>query len=481
MSKDGGICGLTAMKNEITIETVLQLVPAVIKKSGKKESVVQCPFNREETFDLRLETGDFKCWHQCSTCPVDGKGKAVNFYRLFNPNLSFKEAVKAIEEQTSVCVAPKPVPKAYKAKPVVKKAPADVADKVLRAFLGLLELSEDHRNDLLRRGLTDEEIDRIGFKSVPVSGMYSIAENLKASEVPLIGVPPCGKDKNGNVLIHLPKGEDGKPFDGYYIPYRDIDGYITQLQIRRMAPSKQGKYLWASSVSLQEGTQASNIAYWGNFDKKNDVVFVTEGGLKAEIAGTLNKRHNVIAIPGVSCYTQFREICAWCKKNGKKMIDAFDMDGKILPSEHIIDKADANPEVAKHARKANQIIVKGTGGERVVNMSVVNALKKLHEISAEEGVSFETSVWDTRYKGIDDFFLAKIKGDTEQILAVIKNTETNLTKKPKNLTKPKPSNPTNSKKEKPSIVDDEKGHMLKKKEWEIPISFFSDIREFGKG
>lgn len=40
-----------------------------------------------------------------------------------------------------------------------------------------------------------------------------------------------------------------------------------------------------------------------------------------------------VAIPGVSCIATFKDLLQVCKKNGICLVEAFDMDGKLLPKE----------------------------------------------------------------------------------------------------------------------------------------------------
>ena len=55
-------------------------------------------------------------------------------------------------------------------KPQASLAPLEERDRVYRALLSRLTLAPDHRENLLRRGLTDEAIERLGYKSTPVVG-----------------------------------------------------------------------------------------------------------------------------------------------------------------------------------------------------------------------------------------------------------------------------------------------------------------------
>jgi DNA primase len=94
-------------------------------------------------------------------------------------------------------------------------------DAVYSALLNVLDLTKKHRRALIARGLTDEEVTAIGYKTYP-NRRWDLAERLTKKH-DLAGVP--GFWRNG-------KGWDiaGKP--GIAIPVRARDGKITGLKIR---------------------------------------------------------------------------------------------------------------------------------------------------------------------------------------------------------------------------------------------------------
>jgi len=67
------------------------------------------------------------------------------------------------------------------------KAPPDMLDMAYSALLAELQLSETHRQNLQRRGLTDAEIDSLGYRTLPASGRRELVNRLQA--VKLAGVP----------------------------------------------------------------------------------------------------------------------------------------------------------------------------------------------------------------------------------------------------------------------------------------------------
>ena len=69
-------------------------------------------------------------------------------------------------------------------KPQASLAPLEERDRVYRALLNRLTLAPDHRESLLRRGLTDEAIERLGYKSTPVVGFHALAQSLLDEAIP---------------------------------------------------------------------------------------------------------------------------------------------------------------------------------------------------------------------------------------------------------------------------------------------------------
>ncbi len=89
---------------------------------------------------------------------------------------------------------------------------------------------------------------------------------------------------------------------GFFIPYFNSKGQIVGMQIRFDKGDK--RYLWFSSAGFQGGCSARNIASYGIPGvmpecKKGQIVYVTEGALKAHIACELSESHEpYIALAG---------------------------------------------------------------------------------------------------------------------------------------------------------------------------------------
>lgn len=408
---------------DISLQDVLDLVPYQVKKAAGQsgEMTIMCPLQPKSMIYLQVRDGKFKCFHECAGCPVNGKGQSVNLYRLYHPELNFKEAVEAIsQKKTDVSElsrkkAPIYVPKEAK---TAQLAPIETRNEVYRMLLGMLPLEEKHRMDLMRRGMTEAQIYEFGVKSLPTAGLTSIPQYLIERGYNLKGIPLFGR-RAGKWQLCLQGRQSG-----YFIPYYDYQGRIEQLQIRYDVDLQQGmskediqalksrRYRWASSNGYEDGAAARNIPFWGRIGlfKDSEFMCITEGGLKASVASYISGDW-FCAIPGVSCYDAFHKICKYAKRNHKTLIEAFDMDGKLLDNEHEISihNAPANlitPEIREELARSNRFLVIDENKTycRVINRSVRNSLAKLYQCAEEEGVEMIPKKWDPAFKGIDDYF-----------------------------------------------------------------------------
>ena len=126
-------------------------------------------------------------------------------------------------------------------------------DTVYRAFLNKLFLARIHKPDLYARGLSDEDMERFGFKSVPLFGYKALCRELLAENISLENIGGFYLD-NGKWTINLnPK------MTGYMIPVYNYFGYIEGIQIRLDRPFGKTKYLWFSSNGLDHGTSTAAV------------------------------------------------------------------------------------------------------------------------------------------------------------------------------------------------------------------------------
>ena len=193
-----------------------------------------------------------------------------------------------------------------------ERASGQKIHQTLSLLLAMLPLQPAHRNHLHspKRGLSDEQIDRIGFKSTPPPFLCrSITERLMKQGCKVEGVPGFYLDDSGRWTMNFYRKNAG-----ILIPAVGYDGMIHGLQILLDIPLKQkddppdkagAKYIWFSSSSKNMGvTSGSPVHFIG--DPSARVVYVIEGLLKADISHCLTNR-TFVAIAGANNWKQVRK------------------------------------------------------------------------------------------------------------------------------------------------------------------------------
>ena len=276
-------------------------------------------------------------------------------------------------------------------------APIEIRHQVYTKFLDQLTLSKKHHDDLIARGLSEEEIIKGKYKTVPVGGFKTFAENSLTYEIKdqlrrhrqwgIPGFYGINTDSVGVVALD----------NGYFVPVKDEKGYISGMQIRfdalpDNAPDYKkehyAKYKWFTSnfKDKVKGCSASgseNIHYAGDWLKSPKQVILTEGVLKADVAAALSKKMTgkkaqpILGLVGVYNYEQLSFELAKLQYNGlEKVVLAVDMDYREKPQ-------------------------------------VAQAMNNIIEIIKKNNLKCEVFKWDPTYKGIDDYFLAICKKRTE--------------------------------------------------------------------
>ena len=247
-------------------------------------------------------------------------------------------------------------------------------------LLGMLSLTPAHRRNLLDRGLTDEQIDKLGYKSTPPTYLCrSYAERLLKLGCTLQGVPGFYIDDEGKWTVRFPKR-----LYGILVPCRGIDGLVKGAQIRLDVPikdpnddpEKEGtKYLWLSTSMEYMGVGSGSPVHFIG-DPYARVVYVTEGLLKADVAHYLMNR-TFASTAGANITDPFDALFAQLKARGTKLIvEAEDMD--------------------KHR-----------------NESIANGASKTYLLAQKHGLDWRPLTWNPNYKGVDDWQLA-LKKKAEQ-------------------------------------------------------------------
>jgi hypothetical protein len=193
-----------------------------------------------------------------------------------------------------------------------QKADGDCCHRVYAALLQQLPLSEDHRQDLRRRGLPDVEIDRRGYgslRNVDRGRAARVVRQLLGDAV--LGVPGFVQGEFGTTL----QGEA----TGLLVPVRDLQGRIQAIKIRRAAAAEP-KYLYLTGGPDGPSPGAPIHVPLG-VTPPAPVVRVTEGELKADVCQALD------GIPTIGCpgASQWRGILPLLKVlQARTVVIAFD-------------------------------------------------------------------------------------------------------------------------------------------------------------
>lgn len=247
--------------------------------------------------------------------------------------------------------------------------------QTLSLLFGMLSLTPSHRAHLrsAKRGLTDEQIKKLGFKSTPPPFMCrSITERLLKQGCTVQGVPGFYLDDNGRWTVKF-----YSRLSGIIIPAVGIDGLIHGAQIlldtpikdKDDPPDKAGtKYVWFSSSNRKMGvTSGSPVHFVGNPFART--IYVTEGLLKADIASSLMNR-SFAATAGAGNVAQLDPLFALLAANGTELIiEADDID--------------------KYSNKMTS-----------------NGASKIYLMAKKYGMDCRRLTWNPNYKGVDDWQLS---------------------------------------------------------------------------
>jgi hypothetical protein len=215
---------------------------------------------------------------------------------------------------------------------------ADLYHKVYNALLDKLTLTSDHRDNLNKRGLNDEQIDRRGYRSLTFFKFRQSVSSLREQFGEALSNVPGFKTKTEEdvTAVTMP--------NGIIIPARDVEGRIIALLIRANNDNQASKYLWFSGGDVSSNAPAHVPLGVG----PAEVIRVTEGPLKADIAFSLDKVPT-IAISGVTNWNRaFPILGKWKPKTVRLAFDADAQNNKsvalavqdlasVLKTEHAIE------------------------------------------------------------------------------------------------------------------------------------------------
>lgn len=371
------------------IEQVVGLLPIRIRRPVTNGVYTDCPFCGDNRGKLKVNYEN-NTW-RCNYCGE--YGGMLSLYSRLNGNTSNSQAYWQICDELSLQLDSNKkysrhiTDNTQKNNESVNRAEIPTIHKTLSALLSLLKLRDEHREHLRNiRGLTDEQIDKIGFKSTPPFYMCDkIARTLISKGYTLEGVPGFYKRKGTWTVMFC------SYTDGFLIPVRTIDGYITALQIRLNMPIKNddsdkvgAKYIWHSSGGKLCGISPGGpVQFLGNKSAKR--IYVTEGYLKSYIAHCLSGQ-TFIAMLSANSTASLKDIFKTLSSGGTQtIVEALDID-------------------------------------KFKNVNVAAGAIKVRELAKEYGMDYEIAVWNPNFNGIDDYLLAKRNADKEDSKRNLKDT-----------------------------------------------------------
>ncbi|MBS6252699.1 MAG: hypothetical protein KH434_05685 [Clostridium sp.] len=261
---------------------------------SKKDIIyVKCPFCHSDKGTMRLNISNNS--YICKKC--EARGYSIGLYAK-NKYISNKEAYKILindEADMSNNLMSTIITN-------VKRNKEEV-DIVYQAFLEKLSLSSNHVMKLLKYGFTMEEIEKIGFKTIPIyeNQKIEICRQLQEEGINLSGIPGFFKDKKFRWNF--------KSHKGIFIPIQD-NGKIIALRIHLdPAYSIDTTDIWFSSSQENEGTKIDNhimiifpenniIKVINNIQNVKNIIIASEMILAYKLASKF-KDTIIVGVPNV--------------------------------------------------------------------------------------------------------------------------------------------------------------------------------------
>lgn len=347
---------------------------------AKEEVEARCPYCNDHRYRMYLNriTHMFFC-QNCGT-----GGNAVTLYADCNPKgirLTNYESYKALSAEPSVRQYDVPVIENCD-EPHIREL--SERSEIYLEFLKLLRLEKDHLTNLLNRGLSTEIIKGNMYKSFPTDKTERqwICDNL-AARYDLTDVPGFYRSGGRWSIIGLKSG--------ILIPICSKDNLIQGLQIRfdnppikritaadgKVTEKVGGRFRWLSTGGngFTDGTGITSYIHVTG-DVSSDTLYLTEGGMKADIASYLSGGRLFIGLTGVQNVRYLKEIVTSLRP--KRIVECLDMDVRT------------NPQVQK-------------------------AQSKIQAICTPLCEEYRRFFWPKEQKGIDDYMLfMKLKKEHEE-------------------------------------------------------------------
>ena len=328
---------------------VIPLLGLPTPPAGKNSFNLPCPCCDDKPKGRHLNINLRKDVFRCPRCGFSGG--VLDLYAFYAKIPREKVLEELLDRKGQTLYPRQPLPE-------VEENPLTGVEERHATYTALLQsltLASDHRENLLSRGLSPEEIHRLGYKTTPVLGFSSLAKRLREKGLYLAGVPGFYKNQSQWTLKI--------PGRGILIPVRDVQGQIQGLQVRLDNVEKR-KFRWLSSNGLEEGCGAKTWVHLAG--EPRPLVLLTEGPMKADVIHFLTGQ-TVLAVAGVNSLSQLKPVLEELQAAGMEQImTAFDMD-------------------------------------YLVNPHVQNGQENLTHLLEECGIAYGTYLWDPQYKGLDDY------------------------------------------------------------------------------
>lgn len=326
----------------------------------RAEVEAKCPFCGDKPNRYHLSLNTDRNVFRCFLCGESGNSVSL-YARLQSPPISYGEAARELLAGNNVYPFPQ---EQQSEEPPNTREPKHInaRHEVFTVMLRHLSLNAAHYVNLLERGLSPARIERNMYRSLPESeNARRFLAGLLSDFYELDGIPGFFKNNRGEWTIA------GSP--GLLIPFRDSHGRIQGIQIRLDNESNpKRKYRWLSSGNIRSGTNGTRSGAWihvtGNTSSKT--AYVTEGGLKGDVASFLDEDALFICFAGVNAIGGLKEVI------------------KSLDVEEIVMAGDM---------------------DKVTNWRVRNGLINIAKvISSIRGVRVRAGNWNAQFKGIDDYY-----------------------------------------------------------------------------
>ena len=288
---------------------VIPLLGLPTPPAGKSSYNIPCPCCEDKPKGKHLNINLRKDVFRCPRCGFSGG--VLDLY-AFYAKIPREKALEELLDRKGKIFRPQQA-----RLPAVEENPLTGVEERHATYTALLQsltLASDHRENLLSRGLSPEEIHRLGYKTTPVLGFSSLAKRLREKGLYLAGVPGFYKNQSQWTLKI--------PGRGILIPVRDVQGQIQGLQVRLDNVEKR-KFRWLSSNGLEEGCGDKTWVHIAG--EPRPLVLLTEGPMKADVIHFLTGQ-TVLAVAGVNSLSQLKPALEKLQAAGmEKVMTAFEI------------------------------------------------------------------------------------------------------------------------------------------------------------